>query len=200
MIKQLSTQTVAQGRIFRFDQDVVEHEDGKQQTFDLIRKNDAVGVLASDRDGRFFFVKQYRPASQGAIIEIVAGMVEDGEEPAVAAKRELEEETGCTADSFQYLGALYSSPGFTTERIHIFLASQVYPLDYAVAGDPDERITVLRLSFQEVTDLVTLGHINDMKTVAAFFLLLEKSIREIEDEEDIAAAELAKQEGGETIP
>lgn len=129
----------------------------------------AVAIVPFDRAGRILLIEQFRPAVERKLLEIPAGTLEVGEAPLACAKRELVEETGFAARKWQRLGAVYTAPGFCSEKIHLFKAWELQP---AVAEqDEDEHINVRPLSREKVRKAVRTGRICDAKTLSALYLL-----------------------------
>lgn len=109
---------------FRFNvvQKTYEKEDGKTYTRDCVNPGDAVVVLPITENGEVIFEHQFREVINSVELELPAGMIDDGEDPAVAAKRELEEETGYKCDNLEFLTSYYPSCGYTSEKIYIYIA------------------------------------------------------------------------------
>jgi ADP-ribose diphosphatase len=142
----------------------VEVEDGTE----IVRHPPAVAIVAVDREERVVLVRQEREAVGGPVLEIPAGMLDAGEEPLDAARRELREETGLHGGEWVEAATVLSSPGFTDERIYLFLATRLEEGD----DDPDvgEEIEVVRVPAAELPGL--LGDIEDVKTLAGLLLYL----------------------------
>ncbi|MEO7085611.1 MAG: NUDIX hydrolase, partial [Gemmatimonadaceae bacterium] len=116
-------------------------------------------------DPQLLLLKQYRYATEGYVYEIPAGRLETGEDPKHCAERELREETGCTAKEMRFLTTMYTTPGFTDERIHLFMATGLER--GATALEPDEFITPETMSLSHALQLIKEGRINDGKTALA---------------------------------
>ena len=142
----------------------VEVDDGKE----IVRHGAAVGIVAVDADERVLFVRQDRPAVGGKVLEIPAGLLDPGEQPLQAAKRELREETGLHGGEWVEVASILSSPGFTDERIHLFVATGLEEGD----DDPDdgEDLELVRVPAAELPGL--LAELEDAKTLAALLLYL----------------------------
>ena len=121
--KTLSSEYKYNGRIINTRVDTVLLPDGRQSKREIIEHSGGVGVIAVTEEGKIALVRQYRHPYGEIIYEIPAGKLEKGEQPLDCGKRELEEETGFTADNWQSLGQIYPSPGYCAEVIHIFLAT-----------------------------------------------------------------------------
>ncbi|MCX8199086.1 MAG: NUDIX hydrolase [Sulfolobales archaeon] len=141
---------------------------------EIVRFPQSVAVVPLLNDEEIVLIRQYRPAVRGWIYEVPAGIIEEGEDPAETAGRELVEETGYEAGIMMKVLELYLAPGYSTELIHIFLA---YNLKY-VGEKPElhEVIEVKQLKLSKVVDMIYSGELNDAKTVASIlFLVYNKS-------------------------
>ncbi len=130
---------------------------------EVVRHPGGVCVAALDDDGRVAMVRQFRYPYQAHLWELPAGKLEPGEEPLPAAKRELSEETGLEADRWTELGAVYTSPGFSTETLYLYLAEGLH--QGKAHPDPNEFLDVARVPLEELVDRVESGEISDAKTV-----------------------------------
>jgi len=159
---------VFRGRRFRVE--VVERPDG---TYEIARSPRAAAVVAVRPDGRVLLVRHERPAIGGELLEIPAGLVEEGEDPAVCAERELLEETGYRARGpLRPLGGFYSSAGLTDERFDLFLAEA----DAAPVGQPEAEVAgVVAVPFEEAVEEARAARLADAKTALA--LLLAAALR-----------------------
>ena len=170
----LSTESIYEGRVIRVERLEVELEDGTQTTREVVRHGGAVAVIARREDGRFVFVRQFRKALERDLFEVVAGGIDPGEEPEVAARRELLEESGYAAGALTFLGSLFPAPGYTDERIDVFF-TEVANEAGALDPDDDERVEVLALSRAEVESMFSDGECVDGKTLGAW-LMFEKRV------------------------
>jgi len=165
------------GTFIEFRIDTVERTDGSRATRDFAGHPGAVAIVALDTDGRVALVRQWRLAADGTLLEIPAGGLDvvDGvkEEPEVAARRELEEETGLRAGMWRKLGSFYSAPGFTDELMHLFLATELSPADPdgRLGPDEDERLILEWRPWRDAVAAVEAGEIRDAKSVAGLFWL-----------------------------
>jgi ADP-ribose pyrophosphatase len=155
------------GRVLNLDVDVVEFPDGTTGELEIFRHPGASAVVPfltdpRGEDPQILLVRQYRYASGDYMYEIPAGRLDPGEDPAACAHRELREETGCSAASMQHLYTIYTTPGFTDEKIHIFLASQLTQGE--AAREADEFLTVESVKLSRALELVKSGELNDAKT------------------------------------
>lgn len=151
------------GHIFAVNRVTVELPDGRNAERDIIRHPGAVAVVALTDEGRVCLVRQYRASLDRVTLEIPAGKLDPGEDPAACAKRELLEETGMQAKRFGYLTSIVSSVGFTDELIHIYMATGLSFVGSHL--DEDEFINVDLVELSELIDGVLDGRIEDAKTV-----------------------------------
>jgi ADP-ribose pyrophosphatase len=150
---------------------------GLEMVREIVEHRGAVALVALDDEGRVLLVKQHRAATGSETIEIPAGTLEPGEDPMICAERELAEETGYSAAHFERIGGIYPSPGFCTEFIHFYLATQ---LSHGAAHpEEDEHIEVEVVVWDEALRRVRAGEICDGKSVSALLLVddMRRSIR-----------------------
>ena len=140
---------------------------GRKAKLEVIRPGNAVAILARRPDGKFVFVKQYRKAAEEALIEVIAGGLEPGEDPIEGAKRETAEETGYEVTSIKFLTTIICTPGYCEERIHLYFA-ELSETAHAQDQDPDENVYPVVLSEAEVEDAIRNGTIFDSKTLSAW--------------------------------
>jgi len=159
------SRTVLEGRIFDVVSSQLVLPSGIQQDLLTIEHPGAVAIAALQRNGELVLVRQYRHAARECLVELPAGRLNRGEDPLLAAQRELAEETGLSAGSWSLLTTFYPAPGFASERMHVFLAQELVPGEREL--DPDEEIEVLTMTPARVLELV-----RDGKTLLAAALLL----------------------------
>ena len=165
--KTLASQRMYTGRIISVDLVDIELPDGRKAKREVVRHGNAVAILARRPDGKFVFVKQYRKAAEEALIEVIAGGLEAGEEPIEGARRETAEETGYEVTSIKFLTTIICTPGYCEERIHIYFA-EISDTPHAQDQDPDENVYPVVLSREEVEDGIRKGTIFDSKTLSAW--------------------------------
>lgn len=165
--KTLKTERTYTGKIISVDVLDIELPDGRRTKREVVRHGNAVAVLAKRPDGKFVFVKQFRKAAEEALIEVVAGGLEAGEDPEEGARRETAEETGYDVVSMQKLTTIICTPGYCEERIHVYYA-EVSEAQHAQDQDPDENVYPVVLSEQEVEEGIRNGAIFDSKTLSAW--------------------------------
>jgi ADP-ribose pyrophosphatase len=171
---QLASRRVYTGRVVSLDVDTVRYPDGSTGELEMIRHPGAAAVLpfASDprgADPTVLLIRQYRYAAGGPLLEIPAGRLGPGEDPAACARRELLEEVGVTAGRVEHLTTIWTTPGFTDERIHLYWAADLTA--GAPAREPDEFIEVVPTPLSEALGLVRDGGICDGKTAAAILYM-----------------------------
>jgi ADP-ribose pyrophosphatase len=167
----VSTQMVYQGSIVTMRVDEITLRQGGTAARVVVDHPGAVVMIALDEQGRVYLVEQYRHAIGRSLLELPAGTLEPGEEPLSAAKRELREEVGLAAEQWRYLGSFYSSPGFVSEHLHVFVASGLTEQD--CEPDYDEDLKVVHIPLLELRKRA--GEIRDAKSLAALYLLEEDS-------------------------
>ena len=138
---------------------------GREAEFDIVRHPGASAVVPFLSDDEVLLIRQYRHAAGGMILEVPAGKLDDGEDPALCAARELEEEAGCRAGRIESLGWIWTTPGFTDERIHLFAGFDLQEVGHR--REPDEYIETLRMPLAEALDLVWRGELTDAKSALA---------------------------------
>jgi len=164
----VASERIYRGRVVALRVDRVALGDGAPALREIVEHADVAVVVAVDGKGRVALVRQYRKAVERALLEVPAGGIEEGEDPEQGAKRELEEETGLRASVWRRIGGFYSAPGYCTEFLHLFLASQ---LQQGVSRpDHDERIAVEWASLGDAIRLVMDGRICDAKSVAGLLM------------------------------
>ena len=165
--KTLHAERVYTGRIIDVDLVDIELPDGRKAKREVVRHGNAVAVLARRPDGKFVFVKQYRKAAEEALVEVIAGGLEAGEDPEAGARRETAEETGYDVTSIRFLTTIICTPGYCEERIHVYFA-EITGEPHAQDQDPDENVHPVVLSEAEVDDAIRAGTIFDSKTLSAW--------------------------------
>ena len=166
--KTLSRKTVFEGRIVNVDVLEVELETGQKSVREIVQHGAAVAIIPQLPDGRFVFIRQFRKAMERICFEVVAGNCDSGEDAAVSATRELQEETGYIADSIKLLGPIFPCVGYCTERIDIYYAK--VSTQGETSFDEDERIEVVILSEPEMDQMIRDQQVADAKTLAAWML------------------------------
>ena len=164
----ISSRRAYSGRIISLDVDRVRFPDGSEGELEMVRHPGASAVVPflSDPNGddpQVLLIKQYRYAAEQYMYEIPAGRLDPGEGPEACARRELREETGCEAAKVEALTTIYTTPGFTDERIHLFMASGLTVGD--ANREHDEFIEVEQVTISKALEMIREGRITDGKTV-----------------------------------
>lgn len=160
----INSQRLYDGRIVVLDLLDVRLPNGEHSRREVVRHPGAVAVVPLDADGSVILVRQYRIAADRVMLEIPAGTLDPGEPAATCAERELQEEAGLRPGRLDSLGGIFAAPGYTTEYIHLFLATELSASSLEM--DDDEFIEVVRLPFDEALRMIDDGEIDDSKTVA----------------------------------
>jgi ADP-ribose pyrophosphatase len=173
----VARELIHRGRYLEFRIDTIERADGSGGTRDVVGHPGAIAVLAVDDDGRLLLVRQWRIPAARAMLEIPAGTldVHDGvtEDPDLAARRELEEETGHRASTWRKLSEFWTAPGFATELMHLYLATGIAGTDDddRLTPDEDERLELRHVPLADAIALVESGEICDAKTILGILWL-----------------------------
>ncbi|MEG2697439.1 MAG: NUDIX hydrolase [Ruthenibacterium sp.] len=165
----LTTEPLFEGRVISLTRDTVRLENGKTSTREIVHHHGGAAVAALSERGELTLVRQFRYAFGRELIEIPAGKLEKGEDPFEAAKRELSEEAGLTADTYLDLGTVIPTCGYCTEVIYLYAAKNLHAVPQHL--DEDEFVTVFTLPLAEAVEKVLSGEIADSKTVAAILKL-----------------------------
>ncbi len=159
----LDSQYLYRGHILKLRTDEVRLSNNHIVMREIVEHRGAVAIVALDAQNRVLMVRQYRSAAARDMLEIPAGTLEEGEDPALCATRELKEETGYRAALWEPLGYFYSSPGFCTEKMYLYLARQL--TQSQASPEEDEAITVEIIPFAEAINKIDRGDIIDAKTI-----------------------------------
>ncbi len=166
--KEIGSTPIYHGRVFDVRQDQVRLPSGRVVHLDIVAHPGAVVLVPVDAQGYLWFVRQYRHAVGKDMLELPAGTLEAGEDIEACAYRELREEIGMSAGTLQKIGEFYPAPGYSTECLYIFLASDLRP--DPLPGDDDEFIQVERFPADQAFALAEGGSVLDAKTLAALML------------------------------
>lgn len=163
----LSSKTIYRGKVFDVRVDEIREGDVEYERDIIVHGGSAV-ILPVFADGTVGLVRQYRHAAGKYLLEIAAGTLEEGEDPLTGAIRELEEEIGVTSGKIEKLSEFYVSPGFLTEKMHLFLATELTEVGQKL--EADEILTIERHSFPDLLEMVKNGEIDDAKTIIGITL------------------------------
>ena len=163
----LGTRSIYKGKIFDVIESEIRHDDVQYKREIVVHKGSAV-IIQVFADGTVAMVRQYRYAAEKFLLEIPAGTLNAGEDPQLGAERELEEEIGVRAGKIEKLTEFYVSPGFLTEKMHLFLATDLTPTKQNL--EIDEILSVERYSFPDLLEMIRRGEIEDAKTIIGIML------------------------------
>lgn len=169
--EKLSEKEIYRGKIVRLHVDEVRVQNGNTATREVVDHPGGVGIIAINERNEICLVRQFRYPYNEFIWEIPAGKRDPGEAPQTTATRELREETGYTAENLSYLGAVYPSPGFLTEVIHLYAATGLIPGE--TNPDEDEFLEIRFFNAETVLDMVMSNQIKDAKTIIAVLKVLQ---------------------------
>jgi ADP-ribose pyrophosphatase len=172
----IGSEVLHHGRLGDFRIDTVRFSDGRTSTREILGHPGAVAIVAIDPDDQVLLVRQWRTAAGRLMLEIPAGTLDRVEpagtieDPERAAPRELEEETGYRAASWRKLATFWTVPGFASELMHLYLATDLAPAHKDRLGpDEDERLDLVRMPFDEAIAAVERGEICDAKSIVGLF-------------------------------
>lgn len=166
----VSNRIVFRGRAFKVRAATISKQSGKLSTREIVDHSDSVAIVAIDEEGNALLVRQYRDSVEKALLEIPAGGIEPGETADDCVRRELREETGYLPRNIKKVGGFYSAPGFCTEYLHLYLATNLErsPL----RAEDTEEISLVRVPLAEARQLVSLGQIEDAKSIAGLLTVI----------------------------
>jgi ADP-ribose pyrophosphatase len=159
-----------QGRIFNVRVDTVALGRGGQSIREIVEHRPCVCIVPYEDEQNIIMVRQYRKAVEEVLLEIPAGNVEEGELSEETVLRELQEETGYSASQLELLSRFWISPGFSTELMHSYVATGLFPS--SLPADEDEDIRVEHVSMTEVPGLIRKGIIKDAKSIASLMMAM----------------------------
>jgi len=164
----IRSETLVEGRAFKIRRDVLKTPDGRETKLDIVEHGGSIVLVPIDEEGNLLFVRQYRHAAGGELLELPAG-TRNGDEPFEdCAAREVREETGLEAGRLQRVGDFYLAPGYSTEFMAVFLATELK--DNPLQADEDEFLQVEKIPVRNATRIFERGEILDAKSLAAWLL------------------------------
>ncbi len=166
----LSSRVIYEGRAVKLRVDTLLKGKDEETTREIVEHANAIVVVPVDADGNILMVRQFRHAVGKDLLELPAGGIELGEDPAVAVAREMREETGFLPRNIKPLGGFYAAPGYVTEYLYLYVASDLIPSPL-VAEDTDE-IQVFPISKEKIPDMIAFGDIQDAKSIAGILRYL----------------------------
>jgi ADP-ribose pyrophosphatase len=180
----VDSREVFRGRYLALRVDTIERADGSRSTRDIVEHPGAVTMLALDPDERVLLVRQWRTGTGEALLELPAGTLDrepDGrtEDPQAAARRELEEETGYRAGRWEKVAEFWTAPGFATELMHLYLATELTPAgeDGRLGPDEDEHLELRAVPWRDAVAMAERGEIRDAKSLVGLFWLARSRAR-----------------------
>ena len=169
--KTLSSQLVYEGRAVKLRVDTVKMPSGRKTTREIVEHSDCVAIIAIDASDNVLLVNQFRKPVEKELLEIPAGGIEPDEDPVATVRREMQEETGYLPRKVERLGGFYSSPGYCTEYLHLYLATDLTPGQ--LYAEDTENIKVVRVPVSQIPGLIASGSICDAKSIAGLLTFLE---------------------------
>lgn len=166
----IESRRVFHGKILSLRVDTVRLARGSSATREVVEHSECVCIVPLDHEGNVVLVEQYRKPVEGILLEVPAGGVESGELSREAVLRELQEETGYSADNLEHLSSFWTTPGFCTELMHAYLATGLRPGE--LRPDEDEDIRVVKMPLERIPDMMRRGEIKDAKSIASLLLAL----------------------------
>ncbi len=167
----ISSKVIYDGRAVKFRVDTIQTPDGRETTREIVEHAECIAVVAVDEKDNVLLVKQDRTPIEKELLEIPAGGIDAGEKPEEAIRRELQEETGFLPRKLVRLGGFYSAPGFCTEYLHLYLATDF--VSSRLFAEDTEGISLVRVPVKEIPALLTSGKIEDAKSIAGLYAFLE---------------------------
>jgi len=168
--KTLSTQQIYQGRAVNVRVDTIQKADGKKTTREVVEHADCVAVVVLDAQSNLLLVRQFRHPVGKFLLETPAGGIDPGEEPVECVRRELQEEIGYFPNRIEKLGGFYATPGYGTEYLHCYLATDLVPS--RLVAEDTEDIELVSVPTEEIPRLIHSGDICDAKSIAALLMFL----------------------------
>jgi ADP-ribose pyrophosphatase len=164
----IHSEPLFRGRAFTIRRDLLRTPDGRETRFDIVEHGGSVILLPLDSDGNLLFVRQYRHAAGKDLLELPAGTRDGNETYEACAGREIREETGMAAGELKKVGEFYLAPGYSTEFMAVFLATQLRP--DPLEADADEFLQIEKIPLKQAYEMAERGLIPDAKSLAALLL------------------------------
>ena len=169
--KTVSSRLLFEGRAVKLRIDTVQTASGRETTREIVEHADCVAIIAVDAEDKVLLVKQFRKPVEKELLEIPAGGIDPGESPEDAARREMQEESGYLPQKLERLGGFYSAPGYCTEYLSLYLASDLTPS--RLFAEDTEGIEVVWVPLNQVSGLIASGRIEDAKSIAGLLTFLD---------------------------
>lgn len=170
--KTIETQRIYEGRVINLRKDKVTVKEGRTSWREVVENNGGAVAVPVNEKGEIIMVRQFRKPFDKVILEAPAGKIEPGEEPDTTVRRELREETGFTADSYELLTVMYPSVGYTTEKLYIYLCTGLHKGE--TDFDFNESLEIYNYDYKEIYNKVLNGEIHDGKTIVGVLMAAPK--------------------------
>ena len=170
----IKSDTVYQGKMVNLRVDQVRLQSGRTSSREVVEHPGSVGIIPIDKDGNVILIRQFRYAVGELLWEIPAGKLDPGENPEDCAIRELEEETSYLAGRLEKVTSFYTSPGFSSEMLHLFIGTDLLP--GRGQPDDDENIETYRLSREAIETMMKDGEIRDAKTLLGLATVISRGL------------------------
>jgi len=170
--KTLASQLIYEGRAVKLRVDTVQMPSGRETAREIVEHEDCVAIIAIDAENSVLLVRQFRKPIEKELLEIPAGGIDSGEDAVAAVRRELQEETGYLPGKVEKLGGFYSAPGYCTEYLYLYLATDLTPSQ--LYAEDTENIRLIRVPVSQIPELITSGRICDAKSIAGLLTFLEQ--------------------------
>jgi len=167
----LHSQLIYEGRAVKLRVDTVQMPGGRKTTREIVEHSACVAVVAVGADDNVLLANQFREAVGRELLEIPAGGIDPGEDPEAAVRRELQEEIGYLPRKLEKLGGFYSAPGYCSEYLHLYLATDLTPSQ--LYAEDTEGISIVRVTAGQIPSLIASGEICDAKSIAGLLAFLE---------------------------
>ncbi len=169
--KTLSSQLIYDGRAVKLRVDTVRMPSGRETRREIVEHRNCVAIVAIDANDNVLLVNQFRKPVEKELLEIPAGGIDPGEDPVATVRREMREETGYLPQKVERLGGFYSTPGYGTEYLHLYLATDLTPSP--LYAEDTESIKLVRVPISQIPSLIASGSICDAKSIAGLLTFLE---------------------------
>jgi ADP-ribose pyrophosphatase len=170
--KIISTEQIFSGRALKLRVETIEKPDGRKTTREIVEHSDCVAVIPIDEKNNVVMVRQFREAAGKTLLEIPAGGIDAGEKPEESVRRELQEETGLLPQKIQRIGGFYATPGYGTEYLYLYLATDLKP--GRLEAEDTASIEVVRVPLAQIPALIDSGEICDAKSIAGLLMALKR--------------------------
>jgi ADP-ribose pyrophosphatase len=168
--RRVATRQIHRGRALNLRADTVKDTADRETIREVVEHSDCVAVVALDDQDNVLMVRQFRYAVDRLLLEIPAGGIDPGEQPADAVRRELQEEIGYLPRQMERLGGFYAIPGYGTEYLHCYIATDLAPS--RLVAEDSESIELVRVPVREIPRLIKSGEVCDAKSIAALLMFL----------------------------